>query len=42
MALETSGTFDPAKDNGQGYVGLIQFGNNASSDIGTATGKLKK
>ncbi len=41
MALETARSFDPAKDNGRGYVGLIQFGSAAASDLGTTTAQLK-
>jgi len=40
MALETEGTFNHQTDNGIGYVGLIQFGAAAASDLKTTTKKL--
>jgi hypothetical protein len=42
MALETEGTFDPTTDNGIGFVGLIQFGEDAASDLGTTREDLVK
>ena len=33
MALETGGKFDPKIKNSKGYVGLIQFGDDAVTDI---------
>ncbi|WP_262410574.1 PAAR-like protein [Flavobacterium johnsoniae] len=42
IALETVETFSPSIDNGIGYVGLIQFGNSAASDLGTTKEKLIK
>ncbi len=42
IALETIETFNPSIDNGIGYVGLIQFGENASSDLGVTQSQLKK
>ena len=40
MALETEGTFNHKTDNGIGYVGLVQFGDAAASDLKTTTKKL--
>ncbi|WP_438711325.1 hypothetical protein ACSTS3_22750 [Aquimarina muelleri] len=40
MALETEGTFDYQTDNGIGYVGLVQFGEDAVKDIGTTQKSL--
>lgn len=42
MHLETAGTFSPSKDNGKGYYGLIQFGEEAAIDLKTTTGYLRK
>ncbi len=42
MALETNKSFNPAIQNGAGYTGLIQFGANAASRLGTTTSHLKK
>ena len=42
MALETNKTFSPSIDNGIGYVGLIQFGENATHDLNTTQEKLVK
>jgi len=42
MHLETGGTFDPAKDNGKGYVGLIQFSSAAAKSVGTTKAALVK
>ncbi len=42
MAFETGGTFDPGKDNGLGYTGLIQFGDAAAKDVGTTRAALAK
>ena len=42
IALETNKTFSPSIDNGIGYVGLIQFGENAAHDLSTTQEKLVK
>jgi hypothetical protein len=42
MKIETAGTFDPAIKNPYGYVGLIQFGPDAASDLNTTTDALQK
>ncbi|WP_144283902.1 hypothetical protein [Chryseobacterium echinoideorum] len=42
IALETAETFSPSIDNGVGYVGLIQFGVGAATDVGTTQEKLVK
>jgi hypothetical protein len=42
IALETIETFSTSIDNGIGYVGLIQFGENAAKDVGTTQDKLVK
>lgn len=38
MALETGGSFNPAIDNGRGYIGLIQIGKTAAKDINRRKG----
>ena len=40
IALETAETFDPSTDNQVGYVGLIQFGKDASGDLGVSQSEL--
>ncbi|PWN66519.1 peptidoglycan recognition protein family protein [Chryseobacterium oncorhynchi] len=42
MYFETAKTFSPSKQNSRGFTGLIQFGTDAASDVGTTTDKLKK
>lgn len=44
MAFETGETFSPSIKNGAGapYYGLIQFGTDAATDVGTTTAKLVK
>lgn len=42
IALETAETFSPSIDNGVGYVGLIQFGKDASKDLGVTQNALVK
>ncbi|GEM56129.1 hypothetical protein B0A58_02475 [Flavobacterium branchiophilum NBRC 15030 = ATCC 35035] len=42
MALESAKTFSPSIDNGIGYVGLIQFGKDAATTVGTTQSKLIK
>lgn len=44
IAFETSGSFDPTKQNmaGAKYFGLIQFGDMAAADLGTTTAALIK
>jgi hypothetical protein len=37
MHLESAASFDPAKPNGLGYYGLIQFGKAAATTLGTTT-----
>jgi pyruvate/2-oxoglutarate dehydrogenase complex dihydrolipoamide acyltransferase (E2) component len=34
--------FDPSEDNGQGYSGLIQFGDAAAADMGTTRAELAR
>lgn len=41
MYYETAKTFSPSKQNSRGFTGLIQFGPDAASDVGTTTDKLK-
>lgn len=41
MDFESAGTFSPSITNKFGYVGLIQFGVLAASDLGTSTTQLK-
>jgi len=40
MALETAGSFNPHVGNGQGYYGLIQFGQAARSEVGLPLDRL--
>jgi len=40
MHLESAASFDPAKSNGLGYFGLIQFGKDAAISLGTTTSYL--
>lgn len=42
IALETIETFSTSINNGVGYVGLIQFGEDAAKDAGTTQDKLVK
>ncbi|MGM5631699.1 LysM peptidoglycan-binding domain-containing protein [Apibacter raozihei] len=42
MHLETVGTFSPSKENGKGYVGLIQFHSSTAHSLGTTYEALKK
>ncbi len=42
MYFETAKTFSPSKQNSRGFTGLLQFGPDAASDLGTTTEKLKK
>ncbi|MDD7885750.1 hypothetical protein [Flavivirga sp. 57AJ16] len=42
IELETAGTFSPSITNSLGYVGLIQFGKQASERIGTTQFELSK
>lgn len=42
MYFETAKTFSPSKQNSRGFTGLIQFGDDAASDLGTTTSELKK
>lgn len=42
MALETGRTFSPTAGKGTSYVGLIQFGDDAASSIGTTRDALLK
>jgi murein DD-endopeptidase MepM/ murein hydrolase activator NlpD len=42
MAFETSGTFASSIDNGLGYTGLIQFGDEAAKDVGTSRAELAR
>ncbi len=42
MSFETGGTFDPAKKNGIGATGLIQFLPSTANGLGTTTDKLAK
>ena len=42
MLFESGGTMSPAKGNGLGYYGLIQFGDAAASTIGTSTANLRQ
>ena len=42
MFLESAGSMDPAKPNGVGYFGLIQFGPAAATSLKTTTTKLAK
>ena len=42
MALETGRTFRADKANGKGYYGLIQFGDDACSDLKTTTAYIRK
>ena len=42
MYFETAKTFSPSKQNSRGFTGLIQFGVDAASDLGTTTDDLKK
>lgn len=42
IALETAETFSPSIDNGIGYVGLIQFGKDAATNVGSTQEKLVK
>jgi hypothetical protein len=39
--FETAGTWSPAETNSLGYTGLIQFGDEAASDLGTTTSALR-
>ncbi|MDR7212203.1 hypothetical protein [Flavobacterium piscis] len=39
--LETASSFSPSIENGKGYVGLIQFNEEAAKTIGTTYAKLK-
>lgn len=39
--FESAGTFDPSITNSLGYTGLIQFGVEAASDLGTTTANLR-
>jgi len=39
--FESAGTFSPSIKNSYGYVGLIQFGDSASKDLGTNTDYLR-
>ncbi|NRS94143.1 N-acetylmuramoyl-L-alanine amidase family protein, partial [Frigoriflavimonas asaccharolytica] len=41
MYFETAKTFSPSKQNSRGFTGLLQFGPEAASDLGTTTDKLK-
>ena len=41
IELETAGTFSPSIKNHMGYVGLIQFGKQASDRIGTTQSLLE-
>lgn len=41
MHLETGGSFSPSKENGKGFVGLIQFSSEAAVSVGTTYAKLK-
>jgi hypothetical protein len=41
IKFETAGTFSPSITNSMGYVGLIQFGEQAAKDLGTTTAKLR-
>jgi hypothetical protein len=43
MAFESGGTFSPSKQNngGSNYFGLIQFGDQAASDLGTTLDAIK-
>jgi len=41
MYYESAGSMDPAKPNGLGYYGLIQFGNDAAKSLGTTTAYLR-
>jgi len=40
MYLESAASMDPAKPNGKGYYGLIQFGGPAAQTLGTTTSAL--
>ncbi|WP_169051663.1 L,D-transpeptidase [Flavobacterium sp. H122] len=42
MALETGRTFSPTAGKGSSYVGLIQFGDDAASSVGTTKEALLK
>ncbi len=42
MSFETGGTFDPAKRNGIGATGLIQFLPSTAQGLGTSTGELAR
>ncbi|WP_292009647.1 hypothetical protein, partial [Chryseobacterium sp.] len=42
MHLETAATFDPSKDNGSGYSGLIQFSDASARSVGTTRRELKR
>ena len=42
MYLESAASMDPAKPNGVGYFGLIQFGDAAAQSLKTTTAKLAK
>ncbi len=42
IAFESAGTFSASVDNGVGYVGLIQFGSAAASDMGTTQAALSQ
>ncbi|CAM3888876.1 MULTISPECIES: hypothetical protein [Flavobacterium] len=39
--LETANSFSPSKENGKGYVGLVQFNEGSANTIGTTYAKLK-
>lgn len=39
--LETGDTFSPSKENGKGFVGLIQFSESAANSVDTTYAKLK-
>jgi murein DD-endopeptidase MepM/ murein hydrolase activator NlpD len=41
MAFETGGTFAASITNDDGYTGLIQFGDEAATDVGTTTSALR-
>lgn len=42
MDFESAGTFSPSITNSLGYVGLIQFGKAAATDLGTTTQQLRQ
>ncbi|WP_048509607.1 CHAP domain-containing protein [Chryseobacterium sp. FH2] len=42
MHLETAATFDPSKDNGAGYSGLIQFSDASAKSVGSTRAELRK